>query len=145
MIYNNIVQSIVKFTLVQKDALALGLEYLDWDAHANIHELPEQDLIGPAGVGMVDEDEEFEIVFGIGASTLHDASLFKIRKIIDHLHSVMRPGMKIPYYDHATATVKSHMIILPGVTVAPMGRTEVRPVQFIEARALLNPFGASAQ
>lgn len=142
-LYNNIAQSIIKFAVDFVEAHP-GCQFLDWDEHANIHELPESDLAGPAGIGMVDEGGGlYSIVFSIGVSTQNDPSLFRLRQMMSELYGLLSPGQQIALYDHEQNAPLSWMIVQSPVAVTPVTRTEVRPLQFIELQATVNPFAAS--
>ena len=121
--------------------------YLNWDAHATIAELPEGDLIGLAGVGMAeDEPKKFELVAGVQVSTTNDPNLDRMTRIISRLFSRVKPESRVDIYvAQGGQVVKAGWMVtaLPrGVT--PVQRAEVRAVQAVEFRLLLDPAAASS-
>lgn len=140
-VYNNIVQSIVKWIQDYRADAAPGSVYLNWDAHSQVAELPKENtLIGPAGCGLTDEDDGMqEVVFSIGVSTINDPNLFELTKQMSKIRGRLRPQMTIPVYDHATATISSWMIIRTPISVTPVTKAEIRSIQFINLTALLSP------
>jgi hypothetical protein len=144
-LYNNIVQSVVKFcedTRLEFQArpeLSDVITFVDWDEHANINELPSGDILGPAGVGMTDEQGVYEIVMAIGCSTYQDPSLFRLRKMMSLLYGKLKPQSKLTLYDHDTAQPITFMVSTSPVSVTPITKVEARPLQFIELKLLADP------
>lgn len=138
-IYNNIVQSVVKLSLnfIASDAPTAG--YFDFDSHANSDEMPAADiLIGPAGVGMVHEEDGVHVVFALGVATRNDPNLFILRKLISGLYGAVRPTTRLAIYDQTTALPVSWMVTTTPVAVTPMTKAELRSYQFVEVRALID-------
>lgn len=146
-VYDNVVQSIVKWIQIYRADAAPASVYVNWDAHAQLDELPKDDmLIGPAGCGLADEpDGTQEVVFSIGVSTINDPNLFDLTRQMSKLRGRLRPGAKIPVYDHDTAEVASWMVIKTPIAVTPVTKAEIRSIQFINLTALLNPAATASR
>lgn len=119
-------------------------EHINWDAHANLNELPEADVIGLAGLGLAeDDDKQYEITFGILMSTYNDATLTRLTRLISRFFACVAPQKRIQVYsvspDGETALETSWMVAALPRAVTPVSRAEVRAVQGVEARLLLDP------
>lgn len=150
MIYENLWGSIVAFAndiIDDRKQIYPNTEisYIDWEAHANIQELPNADLVGTTALAFTEEQEElFSVSFTIGVSTYaDDANLFRLRNIVGKVFSSLRPQQKIPYYDHQTLEQRGWLHLVPGTTILPMTRADVRPLQFVQCQAILDPTTAA--
>jgi hypothetical protein len=143
MIYANLWGSIIKLSqelITTVTNAGVGTpQLLDWEAHANIQELPNADLIGPTTLGFIEEDKVISVSFAMAASSYNDVNLFRHRAMMGHIFERLRPEMRIPYYDANTAQVIDHLIITDGTTLAPMSQVEPRPWQLVMVQALLGP------
>lgn len=141
MIADNIRGSIIKFTnglITDINALnSTSFQFVDWDTHANMHEIPQVDLLGPNALAWRADDTFCEITVAIGVSTINDANLFKSWGAISYIFEKLLPKKTIPFYESSTQVVRSYMIVVDGTTVAPMSRAEIRPYQFVQASLLL--------
>lgn len=131
-LYENIWSSIVNFcndVIEGKDA-----QYVDWEAHANMHELPEGDLVGSTAITFTEEEPElFSGSFAIGVSTqTNDTNLFRLRKYVGEIFSKLRPGMKVALFDRETMAQLGWLYVVNGTMVMPMTRADARPLQFIQ-------------
>ena len=145
-LYNNIVQSVVKLCRDFTSEHAPQAGYIDFDAHAQVKEWPEDDtLIGPAGVGMAHEaNNTIEVVFSVGVTTKNDENLFRLRGLMSKLYGRLKPESKVVIYDHATAMPTTWMVTATPVAITPVSKAEMRSVQFIEVRALIDPGATSS-
>lgn len=148
--YENFWGSIVSFCNDVADSRkvlypTVDIEYIDWEAHANIQELPDADLIGSTAVTFTEEAPEiFSMSFTIGVSThASDKSLFRLRNYVGEIFSRLRPGQQIPFYDSVTAAQIGWLNITDGTMVMPMTRADVRPLQFIQCHGVIDPLTAS--
>lgn len=146
-LYNNVVMSLVKFIQDFRGTLSETSEYVDWDAHAQVSELPTENLlIGPAGFGLTEETTGmYEVVFSFGVSTYNDPNLFILRSVTSKLFGKLKVGQTIPIYDADTAEIISSMVIKTPRGITPVSKAEIRSLQFIELVGLLEPYGASSQ
>ena len=145
-IYPSVWGSIVHFsnTLITdlKERRAEGnLSFLDWESHANIHELPDTDLLGPTAFTVLEMSPQmFEITFAIAVSTYSsDKNLFRMRDYLSEAFERMRPNQQIKVFDDRTAQAVGYMIFTDGTMIAPMSRAETRPFQYVQGSALLEP------
>lgn len=149
MIYQNLWGSIVAFTndIIDNRRVAYpdnSIEFIDWEAHANIYELPDTDLIGTTALTFTEEEPEvFSVSFAIGVSTFtDDKNLFRLRDYVGKVFSQLRPELKIAYYDHQTQEQLGWLLLVDGTIVAPMTKADARPLQFIQCHAVLDPVTA---
>ena len=146
MIYEDLHGSLIAFTNGVIDDRKLAhpgetIEYIDWEAHANIFELPETDLIGTTAVAFTEEEPEvFTGSFSIGVSSFaNDKNLFRLRNYVGEVFRRLRPGDKIPFYDRETLANKGWIYITNGTSVLPMTKADVRPLQFIQCSFIFDP------
>ena len=150
MIYENFWGSIVSFcndVIDNRKVIYPGvdLEYMDFEAHANIQEMPTSDLIGSTAITFTEEAPEiFTMSFTIGVSTYaDDESLFRMRNYVGEIFNRLRPGQHLPFYDHATAAQIGWLVITDGTMVMPMTRADVRPLQWIQCHGIIDPLTAA--
>lgn len=117
------------------------IEFIDWEAHANIHELPDTDLIGPTALTITEHSPQmFEVNFSIAVSSYEtDKNLFRLRDYLSTAFEKLRPLEQIKIYDSATAQEVGYLIMANGTFMAPMSRAETRPWQYVQATGLLEP------
>lgn len=147
-LYENVVLSLQGYAEAFRLEHMPTAEFVDWDDHANITELPEMDIIGLMGVGMAeDEANIYEIVCGFGISTYQDPGKARLTSLISKLRGRLVPKTAIrvlePSVDGLTAIDKTWMVTALPLAVNPVMKAEVRAVQSIEVRLLLDP-GASS-
>lgn len=147
-LYYDVCLSLIRYANEKIAAAGVpDLQFIDWDAHANIFELPkgQVDLLGPAGVGMTDEGDFIEAVLSIGVSTINDRGLFRIRKLVSSVYADLRPEQQIPIYRAATTSQPGQpqrvgfLVMTSPCIISPMSRAETRSLQFVQARGLLDP------
>jgi hypothetical protein len=150
MIYESLHGSLVAFVNTMVDARKLTdpdniLEFVDWEAHANINELPTRDLIGTTAVSFSEEEPDvFAGSMTIGVSTYaNDQNLFRLRNIVGEVFRQLRPGEKIPFYDHETLMQKGWLYVVNGTTVLPMTKADVRPLQFVQCSFVFDAMTAT--
>lgn len=117
------------------------LELIDWESHANIMELPNNDLLGPTALTITEHSAQIlEVNFSIAMSTYStDSNLFRHRDYLSKTFELLRPGKQLKIYDSVTALPQGYMIFTDGTLLAPMSRAETRPWQYVQASALLEP------
>lgn len=147
-LYENVVISLVKFVKDFQEAEMPGGDYITWDAHAELNDLPEIDLIGINGVGLAeDEARKYDIVFGISIAVFNDEGLARLTKLISKMRARLKAETRIPIYRLSDSGLVAEpwswaVMVLP-TAITPVGRAELRPVQSLELRALLDPGAAS--
>lgn len=119
----------------------IELQSIDWESHANIHELPDSDLIGPTALNITEDSPQmFEINFSVAVSSWKtDTNLFRMRHYLALAFERMRVGKQIAIYDSETAEKIGYMVMTNGTLLAPMSRAETRPWQYVQGSALLEP------
>lgn len=149
MIYENLHGSLVNFVndvIDDRKQAHPGeaIEYIDWEAHANIYELPDVDLIGTTAITFTeDEPEVFSGSFTIGVSTYaSDKNLFRLRNYVGEVFRRLRPGSKVPFYDRETLEQRGWLYIVDGTVVMPMTKADVRPLQFVQCQMVFEPVTA---
>lgn len=115
--------------------------FVDWEAHANIEELPNMDLIGPTALVLMETSPQmFDVNFAIGVSTYAtDENLFRLRHYISMAFEKLRVGKQIPVYDSETATTIGYIKFVDGTGVMPMSRAVTRPWQYVQVQGVLDP------
>lgn len=117
----------------------------DFEAHADTHELPNSDLFGPAAVAIEETTpDQFVVTFALGISAYNDTNLFRHREMAARALDRLAVRKTIDYYDAVTAQKVGYMVIADGTTLPPMTRAGVRPLQFVQVEALLEPQRAGA-
>jgi hypothetical protein len=142
-LYLDVVASVLKYCTGKIATLQVAypnLRFLDWDAHAETHELPTNDLLGPSAVTLSEDQTDFlEMTAAIGVSTIDDIGLFRIRGLVSTIFGDMRPTKQIPLYRYATGQQVAWIVMAAPTMVSPMSRAETRLFQFIQFRGLLSP------
>lgn len=141
-IYTCICNSLIRFGEDFRKANAPDAVYFDWDAHAQISDIPESDVIGPAGIGLANEGKITQVAFSYGLATVGDTNLFRLREMMSKLYGVLQPEDIVPVYD-TNGNRFSWIVVKSPVTIAPVSKSEVRAVQFISVMGLLDPHAAS--
>ena len=148
-IYYDVFMSTVKWTqdqIAQITADGIGNpRYIDWDQHAEIHELDSVDYIGPGAVTLTDDggDSMLEATVMIGVSSYDDTNLFRQRRYMSRIFDKLRykadHSNRFALYNADSTTIIGWMIPATPTTASPMERSETRPFQFVQARLLIDP------
>lgn len=125
----------------KQDYPGVPIQFHDWEAHSNVAELPDADLIGPMSLGITEESPELiEASFAIGISTYQgDKNLFRLREFVGRAFERLRFGQSMTLFDARTAAEKGMYHFASGTILAPMSKADARPFQYCQAVALLNP------
>lgn len=139
MIYEDLHGSLVAFVnnVIEDRKLKYAdvpIDFIDWEAHANVQELPDTDLLGTTAVTFTEEDPElFSGSFSVGVSSYaSDKNLFRLRNYVGEVFRRLRLGEKIPYYDREALVQRGWLYITNGTSVLPMTKADVRPLQFVQ-------------
>ena len=118
-----------------------SIMFVDWEAHANIEELPDTDLIGPTSLVVMEVSPQmFDVNFAIGVSTYStDENLFRLRWYVSQIFSRFRPMKQLKIYDSETAEEFGYLICADGTGAMPMTRSTTRPFQYVQVNGLLEP------
>jgi hypothetical protein len=142
-LYSCITSSIIRFGEDFRKANNPTADYFDWDAHAQLSDLPQKDVVGPGSIGLANEGKLTQVIFSYGLATVGDPNLFRLRKLVSQLYGKLQPEMTIPIYDTQGAQ-HSWMVVKSPVTIAPVSKSEIRAIQFISVMALLDPHATSS-
>ena len=118
-----------------------NIQFIDWEAHANIEELPDTDLIGPTSLVIMETSPQFfDVNFAIGVSTYStDSNLFRLRHYISMAFNRLRVGKQIPIYQAGTTTKIGYLKFSDGTGAMPMTRATTRPWQYVQVQGQLEP------
>jgi hypothetical protein len=137
LLYQAICSSIIKFSEDFRKLNMPASSYVDWDAHAQINELPQTNVMGPAGMGMTTENDGSFVAFSIGASTMGDANLFLLRSIMSKLYGALVPETRLSILHPDNGQEVGWMVVKTPVQITPVSKAEIRSVQFINVLALI--------
>jgi hypothetical protein len=107
------------------------MDLVKWDAHADIEELPEKDVIGPMGLTL---DIRGGLVSGtaaIGIATLNDTNSFRLDAALGRLLNRLLPDSSIYLLDAITGAVYGNIKLKDLVQVLPPERTKTRAARAI--------------
>lgn len=148
-LFLSVTQSLARLVTDFAEAEMPGSKVINWDDHANINELPEQDVIGLAGIGLAeDEPKKYSITLGIMVSTWNDPGLDRLTTAISKLFGQIAPGKRVTVYtlsDNGLAADEASWMVttLPRAAL-PITKAEVRAIQAVECQLLLDPGAASS-
>lgn len=142
MLVENAWASLVAFVQTIRDKLAadgvlVDPQYIEWDAHASIMDLPSADLIGLSAFAVADDDNVAVINCAVGVATYNEESLFRLRKASAILFEAFRPTKTIPYLDASTGFQLGEIKLVAGTSAHPVARADVRSLQFTQFEGLL--------
>lgn len=107
------------------------LQFVDFDAHAELDKLPDNDILGVANLNWHNDTHFYSVGVQIGVSTFADTNNFRHNDIVDWLEPKLRPTCKIPLVDPTTGAETGWMVVEAGVALAPMFHTDTRSLQFM--------------
>lgn len=111
--------------------LPIDYFYIDFDAHAQIHEYPEHDIIGLRAFQIVIDEHIFYVSGMFGVGIFNDTNLQRHYRILDKLYAELLPTRRLPVYDMNSGLMIGEFIILDGTELMPMFKADNRPIQFI--------------
>jgi hypothetical protein len=109
------------------------MDVYNFDAHADNVVLPDRHIVGVRDFSLVD-DTTIEIECTIGLGFKDDTNLFKLDAGISRALNKLRPGKRIPLVEADNGTQYGLLTSMSGLTVFPVDRTRVRPIQFLGVR-----------
>lgn len=110
------------------------VQYVDWDANADITELPSSDIVGLHAFSILNEGKMFSLNFGVTIAVSDDPNLFRMNDYIDRYFNLMLPEKTFLIYNEAAQPI-AKAIFTNGVAVHPVSRFETRVAQSIQASA----------
>lgn len=134
--FSTLRKSLVRFLYdfgqdTSKNGYGEVLEYVELDAHAQVHELPEGNVIGLSGFSMEFDDHLIYVDTAIGLIMRGDKDLIRHGEVMDALLGHLRPTRTLPVYHPTTGNTIGWMAIENGVEVMPVGKADTRTVQMI--------------
>lgn len=119
---------------IKSKGLSKDLDFFDFDCHAEIHELPQNDIIGLKSFSSHFNDGIIEISSFLVCSTMNDLNGIRLSKMIGHIFSrfFANKAIKILKEDE---TQFAALDIKNGTEVMPMSKSDGRMVQFIDLSA----------
>lgn len=117
------------------------IQFVDWESHANIEELPDVDLIGPTALTVMETSPQmYDVNFSIGVSTYKsDENLFRLRSYISRIFESLRPTKQLEIFEAGTTDSAGYLVFQDGTAVLPMSRAVTRPWQYVQVNGLLEP------
>lgn len=139
-IYAAVTLSLVKLVDDFRKAEMPTAEYVNWDAHAQIGELPQKDAIGLAGVGLAEDTPgHYEVAAAVAISTWDDKNLIRLTKLVSDFFDMLPIEGQVPVFNPDDGDRMSFMVVAGPRSVSPVGKAETRSVQAMEFRLLLSP------
>lgn len=127
--YNNIRKSLLKFCndFIASNELE-NFKPFDFDSHATIDKLPENNLIGVAEYAVRNNDKTYDITCMIVVSTLADDNgNVKLNSVVGKLFGVLKPGHNLVAVSGDNGTQIGHMVVRSPVEALPVAGTDGRP------------------
>lgn len=115
--------------------LSRSLVIFDFDAHATLEELPENDLIGIMEFSLGSDTGMLTTETMIVISTNDDLNLGRLRKFIGELFDQLQPGATFSVVDADSGIAIGNLKIMDGTQILPVARSRTRPFQAIAIRA----------
>lgn len=137
MIYDSLHASALKFC--QDFATKYpGMAVVNFDAHADDSTVPSSDLIGMAGITMMEDEGILDIKMMFGVSTINDKNNFRLVSLVSALFESLRPRKTIDLYESVSGvlTKKGSAVCTNGTTILPVGGKVERPLQYVAVHLL---------
>lgn len=133
----SIVLSLMRYVEDFRLAQMPDAEHINWDAHAQIAELPQKDAIGLAGVGIAEDTPGmFEVAVGVAISTWDDQNLIRLTSLVSAFYESLPVESSVTIYN---PTPVHKLIVASPRAILPVGKAETRSVQAMEFRMLSSP------
>lgn len=110
------------------------LSFVDLDCHAEVQELPQNDIIGIKSFSSYDNDGVYQISAFIVCSTMNDENGIRLSKLIGYMFSRFAGSKSLKVINEDQQPV-SCLDILGGTEVMPMSKSDGRMVQYIDITA----------
>lgn len=130
-LYQQVFKSLVKFL---QDYIATQtvapIEFINWDAHVSTNTLPEKDLVGIAGLSMMESEKVYDITVSFGVSTYQDLNLLRHVRMIGELFAMVPSEATLPWLNDAGVEI-GKLVVKDEPEISPVEPTTTRPLQFI--------------
>lgn len=137
-LFKNFYSSLLKFCQDFNDAMTAkgyNLAVVNFDAHSDINDLPQQDCVGIMNYALTVDDHFASIRCMIGVTTLDDTNLFRLNDLSGELLDLLLPTRRIEVVDHNTGQRIGLMSVQNGTRALPASG-QVRPARFIAVSLL---------
>lgn len=133
----SIVLSLMRYVEAFRLSHMPGAQHINWDAHAQIAELPQCDAIGLAGVGIAEDTPGmFEVAVGVAISTWDDKNLIRLTNLVSAFFETLPVEAQITIYNPDPV---HKLLVASPRAILPVGKAETRSVQAMEFRLLTSP------
>lgn len=129
-----------KFSLVRfiKD-LGLSLPtptptFVDFDAHAELDEMPKTDFLGLSGFSMQFDEKHITVFGSVAVVVWNDTDLVRLTKNVSHVVAALKPGKSVPLWDGNGFS--DWLVAANDLAVEPTDRSDQRAIQMVTARLL---------
>lgn len=116
---------------LKKMKTSSNISFFDFDCHAEVHELPQKDLLGLKSFSFYDDSGVIEMSTFIVCSTMDDDNGLRLSKIIGYVFSRFAGTKAIKIINETQKHLYS-IEIKSGVEVMPMSKSDGRMVQYID-------------
>lgn len=144
--WRNAQASLLKFckdSIIGSGVNVQSFKPFNFDTHATINQLPNEDLVGIAELSLRNDQETYEItVMFVVCTGSDDTYSERLNPMIDYLFDKLKPGHQIMLVTEDTGQIVGKATIERGVTVLPIASTKGRPMQAISvvlASSLISP------
>lgn len=105
--------------------------FLDFDAHAQVQELPNHHLIGTKGITIRSDEHFVEVDLLLVLSIFGDTNFVVHDIAMDHLFQRYLPTQKIPVYAQSNGQHSGDFIVKNGTEIMGIVKADQRPIQFV--------------
>ena len=147
--YENVRSSFFKFlgeeiASMKSAGIETDAQVFDFDAHVDMKEFPETDLVGPSNYSFTWDDNLIEVQVAFGVSTINDEGMFRHHRMVGHLTQRLKPGRTMTVVNAQTGQPADILVSGSPLTASPMAKTDIRGLQFIRSNSLRSlPTGPS--
>lgn len=108
-----------------------GVQYYEWDAHAEPMDLPKTDLIGLVNFSCQANGGFHDLDFSVAMMTIDDPSLGRMVDYVDLLYARFQPQERFSILLPDGTDAGFEALIFDGTNASPMGRVDTRPTSEI--------------
>lgn len=137
--YRNFKSSLLRFCSQfadDRNSFGCNLSVVNFDAFAQIEDLPAGDLIGLGSYELTIREGFHEVEFMIGVSTQEDTNNFRLTEFIDLLLGKLEPEQIIQVVGATDGVPLGIMTLSEGTKAMAVSGSHLRPGVFIHCRAL---------
>lgn len=117
--------------------LSNDIVFFDFDCHADIHEMPQKDVLGLKGFSFYDDDGVINLSTFIVCSTMDDLNGIRLSKIIGHVFGRFIGNKAVCVLDEYKNKIAA-ITTVSGTEIMPMSKSDARMVQYIDVTAKIS-------